>query len=85
MDVKYVRTKCNQGTKCHTVGLAKNAGDRMFTCEKFAATKCSKKAGQGWTNNPDTLRSKCHNGRNEDVALSGRFMGAEMLRFIQKT
>jgi hypothetical protein len=33
MDIKYIRTKCNLGTKCHTVGLAKNAGGGMFTCD----------------------------------------------------
>jgi hypothetical protein len=35
MDVKYVRLKCNHGTKCHMVGLAKNTVDRMFTCDIF--------------------------------------------------
>jgi hypothetical protein len=33
MDVKYVRMKCNHGTKCLPVGLAKKAVDQMFTCD----------------------------------------------------
>ncbi len=33
MEIKCIRTKCNLGTKCHTVGLAKNAGGGMFTCD----------------------------------------------------
>jgi hypothetical protein len=32
MDVKYIRLKCSYGTKCHIVGLAKNAVDGMVTC-----------------------------------------------------
>jgi hypothetical protein len=52
MDVKYVSMKCNHGTKCHTVGLAKNV-----STECAAVTFCSKRNVQGWTNNPFTLRS----------------------------
>ncbi len=35
MDVKYVRMKCDYGTKCYTVGMAKNAVDGMFTCSIY--------------------------------------------------
>jgi hypothetical protein len=32
MDVKYFMKNCDQGTKCHTVGMAKNAVGGIFTC-----------------------------------------------------
>ncbi len=31
MDVKYFMKNCDQGTKCYTVGMAKNAVGVMFT------------------------------------------------------
>jgi hypothetical protein len=33
LNIKYDRMKCNHKAKYHTVGLAKNAGDGMFTCD----------------------------------------------------
>jgi hypothetical protein len=68
IDFKYIRLNCNCGTKCHTVGLAKNAVDGMFTCDILPqkcskrkvhgwANRCSKRKVQGWTNSPSTLRS----------------------------
>ncbi len=51
-DMKYVRTKCSPGTKCHMVGLAKNALDKMFS-----PWKVFKKEINGWTDNLSTSRS----------------------------
>ncbi len=45
MDVKYVRMKCYHGTKCHAVGLAKNAWTECsvvtFNPQKMFKMKCS--------------------------------------------
>ncbi len=57
MDIKYVRMKCNHGTKCHTVGLAKMCGQNVQLWH-FAPKKCSKRNVLGRTNNPSTLWSK---------------------------
>jgi hypothetical protein len=56
MDVKYMRLKCNHGTKCHLVGLAKNAVDGMFTCDTLPP-KSVQTESSGVKKNPSALRS----------------------------
>ncbi len=43
--------------KCHMAGLAKIAGDGMYSCDIFPLKTVHKKEVQGRTNNPPTLRS----------------------------
>jgi hypothetical protein len=56
MDIKYMRLKCNHGTTCHMVGLAKNAVDRKFTCD-ILPQKSGQTESSGVKKNPSALRS----------------------------
>jgi hypothetical protein len=80
IDVKYVWMKCSHGTKCHTVGLAKNVwmecSAMTFRPKKMFKTKCS-----GVDQLSVHLEIKCHSGRSEhlDIVLGGHFEGVETL------
>jgi hypothetical protein len=79
-DVKYVRLKCNYGTKCHTAGLANNAVDGMFTSDILPQRSVQKKSS-GVDEQSVHLEIKCDSGCSEpwDVALGGRSVSVEML------
>jgi hypothetical protein len=73
--MKYVRSKCNQGTKCHKVGLAS-----MFSCDVMPL-KGFQKGSSGVDKQSVHLETKRHSGCSEtwDAALGGRFGG----RFVK--
>jgi hypothetical protein len=56
MDVKYMRINVTMRQNVAQFVLAKNAVDRMFTCD-ILPKKCSKRNVQEWTNYLSTLRS----------------------------
>ncbi len=80
MDVKYVWMKCSHGTKCHTVGLAKNVWGECsavtFRPQKMFKMQCS-----GVDEQSVHLETKCHSGRSEhlDIVLGGHSEGVETL------
>ncbi len=61
MDVKFVKIKCNHGTKCHTVGLAKKCSGRNVFLKKVFKTESS-----GVDEQSVHLEIKCHSERSED-------------------
>ena len=75
-----MRMKCNHGTKCHTVGLAKNVWTECsavtFRPKKMFKTQCS-----GVDEQSVHLETKCHSGRSEhlDIVLGGHSEGVETL------
>ncbi len=68
MEVKYVWMKCSHGTKCHTVGLAKNVWTECsavtFRPKKMFKTQCS-----GVDEQSVHLETQCHSGRSEHLDM----------------
>jgi hypothetical protein len=78
MDIKYTRVKCDHGTKCNTILLAKNTVDGMFTLT-YCPKKVFKTESSG-VDNLSTLRSYVTVDVMKPRTLHWlKFMGVKML------